>query len=404
MNINLEKTYNYLSALICISIPFMTYAKAFVNICMICLFLIMVVSFNKDKVINIVNQKFFKALTIFLIFIVIYSLFNGSFFEDFAESRKIAQIILLLILFSFVNDKRFLIYGFVTGVLVSSLITDLNILTYYLNSSDLLISKSSVEDLFTTQRLYLGFFIVISIVLLSFLFQTSNRNKQKFFYVLLILFFIFSLFLISSRSAILIAFLVLLITIIYNSKSVFTIGVLLASLVIFSTIIITNKNLSNRFLYSQDSVRTSFIEKIKTHEPRYDIWKFSLQIFDEQNLGFFGLGTYKTQELLIEKYKLMPIDKRKNWFIERNFNTHNQYIDIILSFGFLGLILFAVFIREILLKTYKNVYSLNLILSLILFLVIENLFHRQLGTFILALTIVMAVHIINSQNEKDISS
>lgn len=404
MNINLEKTYNYLSALICISIPFMTYAKAFVNICMICLFLIMVVSFNKDKVINIVNQKFFKALTIFLIFIVIYSLFNGSFFEDFAESRKIAQIILLLILFSFVNDKRFLIYGFVTGVLVSSLITDLNILTYYLNSSDLLISKSSVEDLFTTQRLYLGFFVVISIVLLSFLFQTSNRNKQKFFYVLLILFFIFSLFLISSRSAILIAFLVLLITIIYNSKSVFTIGVLLASLVIFSTIIITNKNLSNRFLYSQDSVRTSFIEKIKTHEPRYDIWKFSLQIFDEQNLGFFGLGTYKTQELLIEKYKLMPIDKRKNWFIERNFNTHNQYIDIILSFGFLGLILFAVFIREILLKTYKNVYSLNLILSLILFLVIENLFHRQLGTFILALTIVIAVHIINSQNEKDISS
>ena len=404
MNINLEKTYNYLSALICISIPFMTYAKAFVNICMICLFLIMVVSFNKDKVINIVNQKFFKALTIFLIFIVIYSLFNGSFFEDFAESRKIAQIILLLILFSFVNDKRFLIYGFVTGVLVSSLITDLNILTYYLNSSDLLISKSSVEDLFTTQRLYLGFFVVISIILLSFLFQTSNRNKQKFFYVLLILFFIFSLFLISSRSAILIAFLVLLITIIYNSKSVFTIGVLLASLVIFSTIIITNKNLSNRFLYSQDSVRTSFIEKIKTHEPRYDIWKFSLQIFDEENLGFFGLGTYKTQELLVEKYKLMPIDKRKNWFIQRNFNTHNQYIDIILSFGFLGLILFAVFIREILLKTYKNVYSLNLILSLILFLVIENLFHRQLGTFILALTIVMAVHIINSQNEKDISS
>ena len=157
-------------------------------------------------------------------------------------------------------------------------------------------------------------------------------------------------------------------------------------------------------MYSQDSVRTSFIEKIKTHEPRYDIWRFSLQIFDEQNLGFFGLGTYKTQELLVEKYKLMPIDKRKNWFIQRNFNTHNQYVDIILSFGFLGLILFAVFIREIILKTYKNVYSLNLTLSLILFLVIENLFHRQLGSFILALTIVIAVHIINSQNEKDISS
>ena len=404
MNFNLEKTYNYLAALICVSIPFMTYAKAFVNICMICLFLIMVVSYNKDKVINIVNQNFFKVLTTFLIFVVIYSLFNGSFFDDFAESRKIAQIILLLILFSFANDKRFLIYGFISGVLVSSLITDLNIVTYYFNSSDLLISKSSVEDLFITQRLYLGFFVLISIVLLSFLSRTSKTSKQKFFYALLILFFIFTLFLISSRSAILIAFLVFLTTIIYQSKSVFTIGVLLASFVIFSAIIITNKNLSNRFLYSQDSVRTSFIEKIKTHEPRYDIWRFSLQIFDEQNLGLFGLGTYKTQELLVEKYKLMPIDKRKNWFIQRNFNTHNQYIDIILSFGFIGLILFTFFLREVVLIAYKNIYSLNLILSIILFLVIENLFHRQLGSFILALTIVIAVYIINSQNEKDTSS
>ena len=404
MNFNLEKTYNYLAALICVSIPFMTYAKAFVNICMVCLFLIMVVSYNKDKLINIINQKFFKALAIFLIFIVIYSLFNGSFFDDFAETRKIAQIILLLILFSFVNDKRFLIYGFISGVLVSSLITDLNIVAYYFNSSDLLISKSSVEDLFITQRLYLGFFVVISIVLLSFLFRTSNRNKQKVFCALLILFFIFTLFLISSRSALLIAFLIFLSTIIYESKSVFTIVVMLSSFVIFSGIILTNKNLSNRFLYSQDSVRTSFIEKIKTHEPRYDIWRFSLQIFEEQSLGLFGLGTYKTQELLVEKYKLMPIDKRKNWFIQRNFNTHNQYIDIILSFGFIGLILFTVFLRDIVLITYKNIYSLNLILSLILFLVIENLFHRQLGSFILALTIVIAVYIINSQNEKDTSS
>ena len=47
MNFNLEKTYNYLAALICVSTPFMTYAKAFVNICMLCLFLIMVVSYNQ---------------------------------------------------------------------------------------------------------------------------------------------------------------------------------------------------------------------------------------------------------------------------------------------------------------------------------------------------------------------
>ena len=113
----------------------------------------------------------------------------------------------------------------------------------------------------------------------------------------------------------LIAVVVFLTTIIYELKPQHSFLLVVGAVLIFSSIIYTNKNLSNRFLYSEDSIRSSFIDKIKTHEPRYDIWRFSLQIFDEQNLGFFGLGTYKTQELLVEKYKLMPIDKRKNWFI-----------------------------------------------------------------------------------------
>ena len=58
----------------------------------------------------------------------------ASFFLDFSETRKIAQIALLFILFSFVNDKRFLIYGFILGVFISSLITGINIINYYLNS------------------------------------------------------------------------------------------------------------------------------------------------------------------------------------------------------------------------------------------------------------------------------
>ena len=53
MKNTLEKIYNYLGFLICLSIPFMTYAKAFVNICMICLFLILVVLPNKQKALEI---------------------------------------------------------------------------------------------------------------------------------------------------------------------------------------------------------------------------------------------------------------------------------------------------------------------------------------------------------------
>ena len=108
----------------------------------------------------------------------------------------------------------------------------------------------------------------------------------------------------------------------------------------FLLIILNNKTLSKRFLYSDDTTRETLLDKIKTHEPRYDIWKYSGQIFIEENPYILGIGTYKTQKLLSDKYKMIKIERRKNWFIERNFNTHNQYLDFAISFGITGLLFF----------------------------------------------------------------
>ena len=404
MNTKLQKVYTYLAAAVCVSIPFMTYAKAFVNVTMICLLGILILGFKKDKIIGLLNQRYVKIFFVFLIFVFLFSLFNQSFFNDLSETRKIAQTLLLLILFSQVKNKEVLIYSFIAGTFISIFITDINIINYYLNSFEFLISGGAVKDLFITQRLYLGFFIVISMILLLERYGKTSNRKVKYIYLLLFVFFVISLFLIASRSAIAIAFLTLTTSIIYNIKNKYRIGFLLTMSIVFLAIIFNSKTLSKRFLYSDDSIRPSFIEKIKTHEPRYDIWKFSTQIFKEEKPYVFGIGTFRTQELLVSKYQLMPIEKRKNWFMERNFNTHNQYLDIVISFGLIGLFVFLFLLKEIIVLCYKNIYSANLILSLVLFLLIENVFHRQLGSFIFALTLAIAVFIINSENEKNISS
>jgi O-antigen ligase len=404
MNTKLQKAYTYLAAAVCVSIPFMTYAKAFVNVTMICLLGILILGFKKDKIIALLNQRYVKMFFVFLIFVILFSLFNQSFFNDLSETRKIAQTLLLLILFSQVKNKEVLIYSFIAGTFISTFITDINIINYYLNSFEFLISGGAVKDLFITQRLYLGFFIIISIILLLERYGKTSNRKVKYSYLLLFVFFLISLFLIASRSAIAISFLTLTTSIIYNIKNNYRIGFLLTISIVFLAIIFNSKTLSKRFLYSDDSIRPSFIEKIKTHEPRYDIWKFSTQIFKEEKPYVFGIGTFRTQELLVSKYQSIPIEKRKNWFMERNFNTHNQYLDILISFGLTGLFVFLFLLKEIIVLCYKNIYSANLILSLVLFLLIENVFHRQLGSFIFALTLAIAVFIINSENEKNISS
>ena len=106
MKYRLGKIYTYLAALICLSIPFMTYAKAFVNIIMICLFLILILTLKKDKITGLFNPHYLKIFFGFLIFVILFSLFNQSFFDDFSETRKIAQTLLLLIVFSQVKNKN----------------------------------------------------------------------------------------------------------------------------------------------------------------------------------------------------------------------------------------------------------------------------------------------------------
>jgi len=403
MKNTLAKTYNYIVFLICLSIPFMTYANAFVNISMICLLCILIAIFEREKIIKIFRFRFLKVLIGFLFFIIITSIINDSFYLDFDESRKLGQIILLIILFSFTPDKKLIMYGFIAGTFISSLLTNINIINYYLSSSDLLILKPSVKELFVTERLYLGFLIVISGILLANFHQITKDNRLKYLSLSLIVFFLATLFVISSRSALIILAVVFLTTTIYQLSPLNSLLLIITAGLIFSTIIFTNKNLSSRFLYSEDSIRSSFIDKIKTHEPRYDIWKFSGQIFKEEKPYFFGIGTFKTQELLKSKYQLMPIEKRKNWFIERSFNTHNQYIDIALSYGIIGLFIFLIFVREIVKFSLKNIQSFNLVISLLLFLIVENIFHRQLGSFIFALTLVLALYLIKSKNEKNIN-
>ena len=189
MKYRLEKIYTYLAALICLSIPFMTYAKAFVNIIMICLFLILILTLKKDKITGLFNPHYLKIFFGFLIFVILFSLFNQSFFDDFSETRKIAQTLLLLIVFSQVKNKNILIFSFIAGTFISTFITDINIINYYLNSFEFLILKVAVEDLFITQRLYLGFFIVVSILLLLERFiKTSNKKTNTFVYFFLCFF------------------------------------------------------------------------------------------------------------------------------------------------------------------------------------------------------------------------
>ena len=124
--------------------------------------------------------------------------------------------------------------------------------------------------------------------------------------------------------------------------------------------------------------------KSLTHEPRALIWKYSYSALNQNNI-IFGDGFEGVQSQLLKKYKDIKDLNKRNWFIEEQFNSHNQYLDILLSQGIIGLTLFLIFLYY----TYKESLISNtnflLFLTLATFLVIYNNFHRVIGVFIFAI-------------------
>ena len=63
------------------------------------------------------------------------------------------------------------------------------------------------------------------------------------------------------------------------------------------------------------------------------------------------------------------------------FNTHNQFIDFYLSSGIISLLIFAGTLLFLFLRGRKNFFVTVLLLVLVSYCFVENIFHRQLGAY-----------------------
>ena len=257
----LDKLYSTLIIALCFYLPFMSYARAFANIIMLCLFFILIINYNKKKLHKILSYDFIKVLIALIAFIFLSSTLKGSISEDFSQITKFSQVAILIVLFCISTRKKTMINAFIIGTLLSSIITCFNIVCHYFNSLDFLLLKSSViNDLFTIERLYLGYYVIVALTLCFHMHETTNKQINKYVYSVLILFFTTCLFLFSSRSAIIILAVIL---ISYSLKNLKVINLKFASIsaiLILVTILFNAKTLAKRFLYSGDETRKSLEE------------------------------------------------------------------------------------------------------------------------------------------------
>lgn len=396
MRIDINKLYGFLFSFLFFSIPFIGnqfYAiPNGINIALVILFPLVL---YKNKLYKATKSSVFIWFTVFLVFVTFRSIIFDKIIEDISVIKKLFQILLLIVL-SFGLKKEYFKHldsGLVYGTLFSIIYSFINILISIKETGEFIFDKGPlINQTLTVQRLYLGLLCCISLIVVL------DRYFKGLKKVNLILAFIFSsfVFVIAARIAIISTIIILIYYSFFYLKK--TIGYLAIVLTISSSIyiIVNNNNVAKRFLHVDDIARTNYFEKIKTHEPRFLIWKYCYEIFKERNI-LIGNGFEETEELLLNKYQSISPKKKRDWFIQKRFNTHNQYLDILLSQGYIGLVIFTIFLFYLFKKSLFSHKFIMLFTTLSLYMLIYNNFHRVLGVFIFSFILIS---ILNNTHKK----
>ena len=399
MKVTLDNIYTVLFSVLCFSLAFIGdrfYAiPNGINISLVLIFPFLV---NKQKFINHIVKKPIVWFAIFLSFVLVKSVLLGHFLEDISVIKKLSQVLLLLILSCGIKPKstETLKSGVVLGTFIAVIYSIIKIGIIVMQTTTFNFAKGPIiNETLPVQRLYLGLLCTISLILVI---EKFFKNRQKLNLFLAVLFTLF-VFLIAARIAIISVLIVIIYYVFIMIKAKYKYIVLLLIISTTSMAVLLNNNLSKRILHLDDTFRESYVDKIAMHEPRFLIWKYSYEALQSTNL-FLGNGFNRTEEKLVSSYKKIPQLKKSAWFINKRFNTHNQYLDIALSQGFIGLSLFLIFLFQLFVIAKKSHSDFLLLLSALIYMLVYNNFHRVIGVYIFSLIFIFILEKSNYQKLK----
>lgn len=353
--------------------------------------------FFKPK--KLLSKKIIISIILFFSLYVISWLLNPLSREYSFEVEKRISLLLIIPFFTrdFIDVRNLKTYVilFCISVMIAQTITLASILSWYVfnGAIDLTIGKDISEVLFI-HRPYLGFFTFISTFLL-YLFYKNKRIKWLPTLALCI-FNTFFLAFIGARASLFFQLMAFLIFLIDQKKMNWI------------------KAISNTFLIFTVGLLTTFhfqkerFHNIQNNEPRLFIWQQATDVKTDNLLfGFFSQP--KLQKALDKKYENEFLNNRKYYWVHEDqlhWNTHNQFLDLFLSYGIIGIfILSSIFfyLVQVIKKEHKNIFN-YFVLCLILFSLVENIFARQWGILIISSLTPLLILVIQFLERKDVLS
>lgn len=387
-NLTINKVFDYL---FCLMIIFLPLSFAYPNIIIILLILIFFFDFKNTKKIDFSPLKKPPVIIIWSLIFYWYvkDIVSGHLLDN--KHSLFLLIFIVPVLFLKIQNQIRIYVAFVVLGFVVALNASVGLLDYYFVNHQLLPFEGTViNQILKMERPYLGFICLIAIISsLNLSFYFRKYAWPMYAYALLMGTFIF---IISARISSISLVVILLFYLFFYLKTSFKNKLIFSSVALITIIsfVAVNKSFRERLYLNGDT--TEAVSKLKSYEPRLVIWSCAKEIIQNPDFNhWFGISSEKKiEDLLVLGYDKKLTNKyRAQYYMDVKLNTHNQFIGTYLNSGIIGLLLLVGYLVFQFVSSRKNFTKTAMIVSLVLFLLVENVLYRQIGVYLFAIIIVI---------------
>lgn len=320
----------------------------------------------------------------FYLLLVLQTLATDRWDEDWVILQKILLSGGIVLLFIPVQDTKRLNQAIIFSALAAIVFSCIR-LVILLNQGVTFnfLETGGIIEALLMDRIYLGLLCVLSI-LTSYHFLKKEYHPDNRYYLANIIINVLFILFIVSRVAILALVAIFILSLFYRKKRgpqlLFFFGfVVLTVLLVF----ILNNDLRKQFFYNNNNEhKEGLVSNTMALEPRTVIWKCAFALTKMEGSTLKGLGFTETNNQMMRCYETsIENNKKRNWFLAQKYNIHNQFLDLYISAGFLAFLFFVVGITVLFIKNRKQFFPTALLLTMVLFMGVENVFHRQIGAY-----------------------
>ena len=250
---------------------------------------------------------------------------------------------------------------------------------------------------FTQHPSYLTIYVIISVfIAFESWFDYSINSRQRIIWLIASIILLISIYFLSSRAGFLTIVILIPFYFYCKLKNRHKGKVIIFSVLVFLLVSFPVLRTNERIKILSDQISDGKLKEKVRQDGRILIWGSSFNIISNNLL--LGVGTGDVRAELVKEYKLIGNED----LINSQYNAHNQFIEILLENGIVGLVLFLTIIGTMIYVAIanKNLLYGVFIITVLVFFMFETVLYRLSGVAFFSLFSFLLLFIPENEDKK----